>query len=206
MPFSLEEPEPLPLLESILAKILQSDIPRVARIRVDEIDLIRKMLAFIGRSDVDGINYSSISRNLGITKYKAESYIRLMEQAFVLHQVFPKGTNVLKEPKVLMTVPYRLLFRPYEEALGALREDFFATMLTASGISFHYLKSTRGSKTPDYLIPHSGDKIVIEVGGKGKGREQFKGIKADKKVIFSHSDDLEPRGIRRPLFLLGMLT
>ena len=146
MPFSLEEPEPLPLLENILAKILQSDIPRVARIRVDEIDLIRKMLAFIGRSDVNGINYSSVSRNLGITKYKAESYIRLMEQAFVLHQVFPKGTNVLKEPKVLMTVPYRLLFRPYEEAFGALREDFFATMLTASGIPFHYLKSTRGSK------------------------------------------------------------
>jgi len=206
LPFALEELEPLPILENIVTKILQSDIPRVARVRVDEIDLIRKMLAFIGRSDVDGINYSSVSRNLGITKYKAESYIRLMEKAFVLHQVFPKGTNVLKEPKVLMTVPYRLLFRPYKEALGALREDFLATMLTASGLAFHYLKSTRGSKTPDYLIPHSGGEIVVEVGGKGKGREQFKGIQAEKKVIFSHTDDLDMQGIRRPLFLLGMLT
>ena len=48
-----------------------------------------------------------------------------------------------------------------------------------------------------------GQDIVVEVGGKGKGREQFKGIKAEKKIIFSHS--IETQGIKRPLFLLGMI-
>lgn len=206
MPFSLDDPDILPLLENILSKILQSDIPRVAKLRVDEIDTIRKMLTFIGRSEVDGINYSSISQNLKITKYKAESYIRLMEQAFVLHQVFPKGTNVLKEPKVLMTVPYRLLYKPYEEAIGALREDFFATMLTASGTTFHYLKSTRGAKTPDYLISLDDGEIVLEIGGKGKGRQQFKGIEIEKKVILSHTDEPIRQGIWRSLFLIGMIA
>ena len=73
MPFSLEEPEVLPLLENILGKILAKDIPSVARVTVDEIDSIERMLRFIGRSEVDGINYSSIARNVGVTKYKAES-------------------------------------------------------------------------------------------------------------------------------------
>jgi predicted AAA+ superfamily ATPase len=71
LPFSLEEPDPLPLLENILKKILQRDIPSIASIRVEEIALMEKMIRFIGKSTVDGINYSSISKNIGITKYKA---------------------------------------------------------------------------------------------------------------------------------------
>ncbi len=83
------------------------------------------MLEFIGRSGIDGIKYSSLSKNCSVTKYKAEQYVSLLEKAFILHQVFSKGINVLKEPKVLMALPYRLLYRDYDDALGALREDFF---------------------------------------------------------------------------------
>ena len=42
----------------------------------------------------------------------------LVEQAFVLQRIFPKGTNLLKEPKVLMALPYRLLFRELDDAVG----------------------------------------------------------------------------------------
>jgi hypothetical protein len=38
----------------------------------------------------------------------------------------PKGTNVLKEPKVLMFLPFRLLYSELQQCLGAIREDFFA--------------------------------------------------------------------------------
>ena len=102
-----------------------------------------------------------------------------------------------------MALPYRLLYSDYEQALGGLREDFFVEMLRSLSIDFYYLKSTRGAKTPDYLIPMDGQDIIVEVGGKGKGREQFKGIKAKKKIVFSHS--LQTQGIKRPLFLLGMI-
>jgi len=44
---------------------------------------------------------------------------------------------------------------------------------------------------------------VIEIGGKGKGREQFKGIETRQKLILNHSNEVE--GIKRPLFLLGFL-
>jgi predicted AAA+ superfamily ATPase len=203
LPFSLEEPEPLGLLESIIEKVIARDLPAVARLIVDELELIRNLLRFIGRSGIDGINYSSLSRNLGITKYKAEQYVGYLVRASILHRVLPAGTNVLREPKILMAPPSRLLYQSYDDALGGLREDFFVEAIKQAGFQLQYLKSTRGAKTPDYLIEAAGKKLAVEVGGRSKGREQFKGVKVDGKLVFAHST--EPAGQRLPLFLLGFL-
>jgi uncharacterized protein len=203
LPFALEEPEPLGFLENIIEKVIHRDIPSVARLMVDELDSIQRLLRFVGRSTVDGINYSSLSRNLGITKYKAEQYVTFLEKAFILQQVFPAGTNVLREPKVLMTPPNRLLYRDLEDAVGGLREDYFVEAMKQSGIRFQYLKSTRGAKTPDYLIMDSPTKLAVEIGGPGKGRQQFKGVSIDRKIVFAHSQ--VPGKGRLPLFLIGYL-
>jgi len=56
----------------------------------------------------------------------------------------------------------------------------------------------------DYYIQYKDESIVVEVGGKSKGREQFKGITDKKKIIFSHSTIVDK--IRRPLLLLGFLN
>ena len=204
MPFSMDEPDVLVLLENILETIIARDIPKVARLHMEELEALRKLMRFVGRSGVDGINYSSLSRNLGISKYKAEQYVGLLETAFVLQRVFPAGTNVLREPKILLSLPYRLLYRDFEDAIGGLREDFFAETMRQAAIPFSYLKSTRGKKTPDYLVELDGEKLVIEVGGRGKGREQFKGITVDQKLILAHGDRAD--GFYRPLLLLGYLA
>jgi len=203
LPFSLQEPEPFEFLERILEKVITRDIPSVARLFVDELESIRRLLQFVGRSAVDGINYSSLSKNLGITKYKAQQYVGYLEKAFILHQVFPAGTNVLREPKVLMSPPNRLLYRDFDDAVGGLREDYFAETMKQAGIRFKYLKSTRGAKTPDFLIEDASGKLVVEVGGPKKGRQQFKGINIDRKIVFAHSP--LPEEGRLPLFLLGYL-
>ena len=203
-PFFLDEPEVKPLLQNICLKVIRKDIPLVHNLRFSDIEKIEKMVGFIGKSPVDGINYSSISRNVGITKYKAELFVKLLSQAFILNPVFPKGTSVLKEPKVLMYLPFRLLYQDWSQCVGAIREDFFAETMKMKNYPFHYLKTTRGAKTPDFLVEDGQDRIVIEIGGKGKGREQFKGIKAEKKLILSHSADI--KGIRKPIFLLGFLV
>jgi predicted AAA+ superfamily ATPase len=205
LPFSLEEPEVLPLLGNVLEKILTQDIPSVAKLTLDEVYTLKKMVKFIALSEVDGINYSSLSHNLGITKYKAEQYLDLLEKSFVIIRVMPKGTNVLREPKVVMYLPYRLLFRPFETSLDALREDFFVQMARTFGLEFYYLKSNRGMKTPDYLVVCQDRHYIVEVGGKGKGRTQFKGISAYPKVILSHGSD-KPRREKKPLFFWGLLS
>ena len=203
MPFALREPQPLALLENILKTIIRKDIPHIAKLLTDELEKIEQLVRFIGRSGVDGINYSSASQNVHITKYKAEQYITLLERAFILHRVMPIGSNVMKEPKVVMALPYRLLYKPLDEAIGGLREDFFVETFRAQGKEVFYLKSTRGTKTPDYLIRDFED-IVFEVGGKGKGRSQFKGVGNKRKIIFA--DSYAMAGIRRPLFLAGLLN
>ncbi|MBU2509927.1 hypothetical protein KJ966_01250 [bacterium] len=67
------------MFRNIGKKVVQKDIPMVSNLRFEDIELIEKTLSFIGKTEVDGINYSSISRNIGITKYKAELYIRLLQ-------------------------------------------------------------------------------------------------------------------------------
>jgi predicted AAA+ superfamily ATPase len=202
MPFALREPQPLMLLENILQTVIRKDIPSIARLMTDELDKIGKLVRFIGLSGVDGINYSSVSKNIHVTKYKAEQYISLLERAFILHRVFPTGSNVLKEPKIVMALPYRLLYRPFNESVGGLREDFFVEAFKALGKELFYLKSTRGQKTPDYLV-HDFQDVVLEVGGKSKGRSQFRGVDIKNKIIFA--DDHDMKGIRRPLFLAGLI-
>ena len=155
-------------------------------------------------TDRNSLFGSSLSRNLGITKYKAEQYVDCLEQAFILQRVCPEGTNVLREPKILMTPPCRLLYRDPEDAIGGLREDFFVDMLRQAGIEISYLKSTRGEKTPDYLVAGGPDKLVVEMGGPGKGRQQFKGIEIDRKLVFAHTD--APTTSTIPLFLIGYLA
>lgn len=204
MPFALEEPEPMPLLKATVDTIIAKDIPGTLRLRVDELETLRRMLAFVGQSGVDGINYSSLSKNLGITKYKAEQYVRAFEDAFLLLPLFPKGTNVLREPKVLVMPPVRLLYRRMEESRGGLREDAVAMAMRQAGIPLHYLKGMRGQKTPDFLVEHEGLSVVLEVGGKGKGRTQFKGVKADRKIVLAEDSILTPN--RMPLHLLGFLA
>jgi uncharacterized protein len=203
MPFALQEPQPLLILENILKTIIYKDIPHIARLLTDELDKINRLVRFIGLSGIDGINYSSIAQNMHITKYKAEQYVTLLEKAFVLHRVFPIGSNVMKEPKIVMALPYRLLYKQFDEAIGGLREDFFVEAFKALGKEISYLKSTRGEKTPDYVIRDLED-VVFEIGGKNKGRSQFKGVDIKTKIIFA--DDYSVNSKKQPLFLAGMLT
>ena len=203
MPFALRESTPLTLLKNILETVIYKDIARVSKMSMEELDTIKKLLSFIGKSGIDGINYSSLSKNLGITKYKAEQYAAFLEQAFILQRVMPEGTGVLKEPKIVMALPYRLLYRSFEEALGGMREDFFVEAVKSIGLEVRYLKSTRGAKTPDYAI-EGKKRVVFEIGGKGKGRQQFKGFSAERKMILS--DGYETKGLKRPLFLFGLLA
>ncbi|MFA5247441.1 MAG: AAA family ATPase [Candidatus Micrarchaeia archaeon] len=201
-PFSLGHRDIIPQFRNILDTIIERDLIGTSRITLAESSQVRKMLLFIGRSPSDGISYSSISQNVGISKTNAQKYVELMENTFVLRRVLPKGTNVTKEPKILFAPPYRLLYKSYDDCIGALREDFFVdavSRLPGPGFELNYLKGTRGEKTPDYLVGG----LVCEIGGRNKGRSQFKGFASKRKIIFTQPGMLDD--IRRPLFFAGLL-
>lgn len=203
-PFALTEPDPLTVIRSILETVLQRDIPHVAKVTYQDVALIGKALTFIGRSAVEGVNPTTVAKNLGITRYKALEYIDLLSQTFLLIPIDPEGTNVLREPKILMQTPYRLLYRSWDDAVGALREDFFATAMSMADVPLHYLKSTTGRKTPDFWIVTESGAWVVEIGGRGKGRTQFKGVRVERKMVLAHGADARRGAI--PLFMAGYLA
>ncbi len=193
-------------LTNILERIIREDIARIANIAMNDIHNIEDMLKFIGKSDIDGISFSSLSNNLSLNVYKVKQYVQLLENAFVLNVIYPKGTNVKKEPKILFTPPFRLLYREYDDSIGGLREDFAVQMMKQNGFKIYYLKSSKGKKRPDYLIEWKENNIVVEIGGKGKGFSQFKGITEEyKKIVFKDNYLSNKRGEYFPLYIMGLL-
>ena len=65
------------------------------------------------------------------------------------------------------------------------------------------MKSTRGTKTADYVVSDE-ESAVFEIGGKGKGRSQFKGLTVEKKIILADSIETN-QADKKPLFSLGLL-
>ncbi len=198
-PFTIGQSNYLSLFAPMLQTIFDKDLILPSRLTLAESYEARNMLTFIGRSEAEGISYSSIAQNLSITKSKARKYVELLDKAYLLQVVLPKGTNLSKEPKILMNPPYRLLYKPYDDCIGALREDFFVDAARRLEVDLGYLKGMRGDKTPDFVL----NNVVCEIGGASKGLRQFKGFTAKHKLIFTQPGLLNE--IRRPLFFAGML-
>ena len=127
-----------------------------------------------------------------------------LERGFLLQQLSPYGSNVMKEPKVLMRPPFRSLFPSSDNSIGGIREDFVADMVSFISNEFYYLKDMRGRKCPDFLLMNEDKKIVFEVGGRSKSHSQFKelDLKYDT-LIFKPGAGVS--GIERSLSLLGFL-
>lgn len=45
--------------------------------------------------------------------------------------------------------------------------------------------------------------VIVEVGGRGKGRSQFKGLAYDRKVVLYHGEGHPEAGRQVPLHCLG---
>lgn len=192
------------VVTSIVDKVVQKDMLTAGKLSQEDILNIRSVLLFLSRAGVEGCSYSSVSRNIGITKYKAQQYLELMQSASLIKIVLPYGSNVLPEPKILFAPALRVNLAQgsdQDRLIGTIREEFFIHHLTGAGFIVNYLKSMRGVKLPDYIVFHGERKIIFEIGGAGKGPSQFKGIDVKEKYILTQPGS--SRGI--PLILTGFL-
>ncbi len=205
VPAFLEEKNPA-IFANILDRIIERDL--VVSLQFDGRDVMntKTMLDYIAMAGIDDVSYSSISRNVGITKYKAMEYVDALEKAFVLNPVKPFGSNILKEPKILLAPPFRaalLKGKNAPEITGAQREEFFVEAMRMNGIGLHYLKGRRGEKKPDYLATINGEKYVFEIGGPNKSFEQLKASKAKRTYVLSQPANVT--ATHRPLIFAGFI-
>ncbi|NQV01562.1 MAG: hypothetical protein HQ542_02870 [Bacteroidia bacterium] len=70
LPACLDSPLPS-VVSAIVEKVIQRDMLTAGKLSHEDLLQIRSVLLFLARSGIDGCSYSSISRNTGITKYKA---------------------------------------------------------------------------------------------------------------------------------------
>jgi len=168
---------------------------------------MKNIILFIANVPISDINYSVLSKNIGITKYKAKQYVNLLERGYLLKSIMPYSSNVIKEPKVVLQIPFRSIFQhrlSADQLLGAQREEFFVQAVHATGYPLSYLKSKRGKKTPDYLLLLNGKKYIFEIGGPKKGFSQFKGIGSDYDKYTITYPGISGKN-KIPLVLFGLL-
>lgn len=206
MPSFLDERD-FSTISNILERIIERDLVYSLNFSGEDISNIKLMLEFIANASIDGISYSSISKNIGITKYKATQYVNALEKAFILNVLKPKGTNVLREPKILFVPPFRLKYsknKEIKEIIGALREEFFVENMKMNSLKIHYLKGKRGEKTPDYFLREKNKDYVFEIGGKSKTRTQLTRFYSVKnKFILTQPPNITET--YKPLIFTGFL-
>ncbi len=181
-------------LENSLKKVIIQDLATLRAINVKYETDVYKLLYIISRSLPFEVNYSSISRELEISKTLAVRMVSDLESAGIIIPIFPcknKGIDVKKEPKIYLTIPLRKFFanQGVEINKGSLREEFFVNHLR----DLCYIKGKRGEKTPDFRY----NDFLIEVGGVSKSRHQ--------NPDYIAVDGLATEENKIPLFLFGFV-
>ncbi len=193
------------LVKNIIERMIDYDLVNIKKLSLTDKINLHQTLKFLSQIEGGDISLTSLAANIGVSKYKMQNYVELLEKAFILYSVLPQGKNVLKEPKILLNLPFRLYLseKTFSDILGVLKEDFFVTIMKAVDVPVYYLKTQRGRKTPDFYLELKGQRWVVEIGGKKKGFSQFKGVKVENKRVALYP--FTPKPLSLPLYLFGML-
>lgn len=203
IPAFLEEKD-TQIFSNILERVLERDLVFALNYSGEDVLNVKTMLQYISNAGVDDVSYSSIAKNIGVTKYKAIHYLDALEKAFVLNVVKPIGSNAMKEPKILFVPPFRRVYAKNREGpawKGILREEFFVESMKIAGYDVHYIKGKRGEKTPDYRVQIEGKTFIFEIGGAQKSRSQLPA--SPNAYLLTHPARVQ--GIYRPLVWVGLI-
>ena len=189
-PFMLEEGGALDLFGNIVEKVVRSDLPACdPNLTGVDVANMERLLRFVGRSPIDGINYTSLARNLAITKYKAEHYVHALERASLLRQAFRREPTCCVSPRCSWSRRFASCTSHTTTASARCARTSLPWRWRNMACRSATPSRPRGAKTPDFLVTLDDLDHVIEVGGRGKGRSQFKGLTYDHKVVLFHGDD-----------------
>lgn len=194
LPYLLENPDST--LLDVIDRVIYEDIGGSDSFTEDILGKYWPLLKLLALSEKT--SYDALSRDLGLGKGTVIKMIGHLLRAKLVKAVYPyahgKG-KVRKEAKYLFTSPtirnvILNLLGERERAVGLGREDLFAMQLD----DFFYLKAG-----PDYVWKNT----LFEVGGPGKGTEQFRNLPFKMKKYVIH-EGVEIQGgdvFRLPFYL-----
>ena len=183
-------------LISTINYVLENEISTILRADLRTIQKLKRLLYIIAASVPFQPNISSLAQALELNRTTLLTYLSLMDTADIIHSLFNTGSfygKLSKPGKILLLHPnVAICMNPQNTNQGSLRESFIVNQLK-------YNHKVELSNVADFLID---EKIIFEIGGKGKTRRQIKNV-PESYII---ADDMEA-GFKNkiPLWLFGFL-
>lgn len=184
-----------------LDRVINKDIPQMRGLSSDIVGRISAILYAL--ADMDALNFTTIAEKFGISRPKIAEIFLVLEQAEVLHRIYPQGSHfkqVTQRPsKYLFSSPaFRAMYYKNmgsvitdQNARGKLLEDLVGMYLyrlcdKRPVFSLTYDSAKGGA---DFIVKAGEKRIVIEVGSNKKEYRQVvqtaEKVKADYGVIIS---------------------
>lgn len=191
-----------------LERVINKDIPQMRGLSSDIIGKISAILYAV--ADMDVLNFTTLAEKFGISRPKIAEIFSALEQAEVLHRIYPHGSHfkqVTQKPsKYLFSSPaFRAMYYKTigniiseQNARGKLLEDLVGMYLyrlcdKKFSFSLTYDSAKGGA---DFILSAGENKIVVEVGMNKKEYKQMaqttEKVKATYGIIISErAEDLE---------------
>ncbi len=184
-----------------LERVINKDIPQMRAMTQDIISRISGILYSL--ADMDAINFTTLAEKFGISRPKVSEIFSVLEQAEVLHRLYPAGSHfkqVTQKPsKYIFSSPaframyYKTIGNTINEqnARGKLLEDLVGMYLyrlfdKKPNFSLTYDSAKGGA---DFIVSSGKKRIVIEVGINKTTYKQVEKtaekVKADYSLIIS---------------------
>jgi len=178
----------LAAIYSSIRKSIREDAIFFAHVDGEMIRGMEKMLIMLASAYAGEFSVNRMSKNLGLTRYKAYEIVSLLQAMKILRLVTPYGRGaklVRGEPKLLFYHPNlrcaiceAIGLKP---DIGALREELAVFCLKRRGWQVHTIKGMK--RSPDFVIEKGERRIIIEIGGMSKGAAQLAGLSGETLVL-----------------------
>ena len=182
-------------LKQVINTIVDVDLSYIANYNSGTAIKVKKLLGVIAESVPFKPNIASLARKLDLSRDSVYQYIYQLKDARLLNTLSSegKGVSTLQKPEKIFLENSNMAFALKERPdIGNVRETFVLNQLLNAGLN------VSSPVTGDFI----SDGLTIEVGGKGKNRNQVKHL--DNYLIAS--DDIETgSGNKVPIWLFGFL-
>jgi predicted AAA+ superfamily ATPase len=182
-------------LKQVINTIVDIDLAYIASYNSGTAIKVKKLLGVIAESVPFKPNIASLARKLDLSRDSVYQYIYQLRDAKLLNTISTegKGVSTLQKPDKIFLENSNLAYALKENPdIGNIRETFVLNQLLNAGLNVN------SPAEGDFIA----DGLTIEVGGKGKNRNQVKHL--DNYLIAS--DNLETgSGNKAPVWLFGFL-
>ncbi len=183
-------------IQQLIRLIIEYDMAELKDFDIRNARKILQLLSILAENVPFKPNITKLAEKSKIHRNSVVSYLHYLEQARLIHQLYPGGISVavLQKPEKIYLNNTNLSFalslsRPNQ---GNLRETFFLNQLLVNHrVSY--------PKSGDFVVD---GKFTFEIGGKDKNDKQIR----ETNNAFVVRDDLEyPVGSALPLWAFGFL-